>query len=134
MAFTKDDEEILRKGREALERIMEARTPEHKAASEKLSDARAKLGSALMGYYKCYIDNQFHMFVDGHPDNVPDALEWLQDRADASAIEEVLGPLSDQTFQAELPEPAWWVISEVVDILEFIERKDIIQFWRGERQ
>jgi hypothetical protein len=48
-------------------------------------------------------------------------------------MEEVLGMLNGEGFQNEMPDSAWWVIEEVVEILCPVHRKDVIEFWKGSR-
>lgn len=127
------DTQAIRKGAEALERILDARTPEHKAVAEKCRAAKHKLGLALMEYYKYMLEESFHDYVGGHPANIPDALEFLAARADFG-ITEVLGALNDESWQDALPETAWWIISDIIDMLGTIERSEINNFWRGKHQ
>ena len=127
-------DEIMRKGREALERILEARTLEHVAATDRRIEATEKLKTAVVEFYKATIEEAFYSYVDGHPNNIPDALEYLADKADRwGGMGEVLNKLTNKEYQDAMPDSAWWVLDEVIDILCLVDRKDVVAFWRGAR-
>ena len=129
-----NDNDVIRKGGEALKRILETRTPEHIVAIKRQEDAHATFARALMEYYRCCVECSYHSYVWGRPSNIPDddALEYLADRASLGA-EKVLGDLTDESYLDSLPDSAWWVIDDVIDVLGTIDRKEIVLFWRGTR-
>jgi len=63
-----EEEEIMRRGREALQRINDAKSPELKSAENAYAEAYRKVKSAVLEMLQCHMVMVRHTFLDdAHP-------------------------------------------------------------------
>jgi len=114
-----EEEEIMRRGREALQRINDAKSPELKSAENAYAQAYRKVKSAVLEMLQCHMEMVRQTFLDdGAPEEEANdaAFSGDADYARNELLKEITHPSYD------LPESSWWVLSDLFDILASIDR------------